>query len=91
MSRSAIIPGVIAVMLLALAGCGQKGPLYLPGDEAAAQDYDPQGAYDQNARTEDDTTPAAGNEPTQSADDDRAGAQSSPAPAASQPNAEELP
>jgi predicted small lipoprotein YifL len=26
---------------LVLAGCGQKGPLYLPGDEAAAERYDP--------------------------------------------------
>lgn len=25
--------------LLVLAGCGQKGPLYLPGDEAAAERY----------------------------------------------------
>ncbi|TFH85335.1 hypothetical protein EQG41_17995 [Billgrantia azerbaijanica] len=24
---------------LLLAGCGQKGPLYLPGDEAAAERY----------------------------------------------------
>ncbi len=30
---------VIATLLLMLAGCGQKGPLYLPGDEAAAERY----------------------------------------------------
>ncbi|PXX92826.1 hypothetical protein CR158_03785 [Halomonas heilongjiangensis] len=30
----------LALMLgVALAGCGQKGPLYLPDDEAAAERY----------------------------------------------------
>lgn len=27
------------VLVLLLAGCGQKGPLYLPDDEAAAERY----------------------------------------------------
>ncbi|MEQ6889604.1 lipoprotein [Halomonas sp. CS7] len=36
---------------LALAGCGQKGPLYLPGDEAAAERYDPAG---EQATSDDD-------------------------------------
>ncbi|EPC00064.1 hypothetical protein L861_07820 [Litchfieldella anticariensis FP35 = DSM 16096] len=29
----------ITALLLALVGCGQKGPLYLPGDEAAEERY----------------------------------------------------
>ncbi|MGM0983042.1 MAG: LPS translocon maturation chaperone LptM [Pseudomonadota bacterium] len=40
---------------LALAGCGQKGPLYLPGDEAAAERYDPAGQ--QEASDEDRAQP----------------------------------
>nr|WP_111414850.1 lipoprotein [Halomonas lactosivorans] len=28
-----------ALVLVLLAGCGQKGPLYLPGDEAAEERY----------------------------------------------------
>ncbi|MBA2779761.1 LPS translocon maturation chaperone LptM [Billgrantia kenyensis] len=33
-------PLALAVLLLALlAGCGQKGPLYLPDDEAADERY----------------------------------------------------
>lgn len=42
-----------------LAGCGQKGPLYLPGDEAAAERYDPAGqqeASDEDAARQDDDT-----------------------------------
>ncbi len=33
--------GITALLLMLLAGCGQKGPLYLPGDEEAAEAYDP--------------------------------------------------
>ncbi|WP_313088703.1 LPS translocon maturation chaperone LptM [Pseudomonas sp.] len=29
----------LAVLTSALAGCGQKGPLYLPDDEAAAKEH----------------------------------------------------
>lgn len=29
----------LAVLTAALAGCGQKGPLYLPDDEKAAQEH----------------------------------------------------
>jgi len=32
------------VMALGLAGCGQKGPLYLPDDEPAAEQYGPRDA-----------------------------------------------
>ncbi|MCE8035419.1 hypothetical protein EKK97_22360 [Billgrantia tianxiuensis] len=28
-----------ALLLMLLAGCGQKGPLYLPGDQAAEERY----------------------------------------------------
>ena len=46
MSRlvSALRPTLLPALLLALmavAGCGQKGPLYLPGDEEAAERYGP--------------------------------------------------
>lgn len=47
----------IIVTLLLLAGCGQKGPLYLPGDEAAAERYDPQ-----QERQDDAPTPAPDSE-----------------------------
>ena len=32
------------VMALGLAGCGQKGPLYLPDGEQAAEQYGPRDA-----------------------------------------------
>ncbi|MCE8017440.1 lipoprotein [Halomonas sp. MCCC 1A17488] len=32
-------PLALALAALLLAGCGQKGPLYLPGDEAAEERY----------------------------------------------------
>ncbi|MCE8026037.1 MULTISPECIES: LPS translocon maturation chaperone LptM [Halomonadaceae] len=38
MSRLALAALTLAASLL-LAGCGQKGPLYLPDDEAAAERY----------------------------------------------------
>ncbi|MDN3522718.1 LPS translocon maturation chaperone LptM [Halomonas ramblicola] len=42
---------VAAALLLAalLVGCGQKGPLYLPGDEQAAEQY--------GAEPDDDASP----------------------------------
>jgi len=46
-------------LALVLLGCGQKGPLYLPGDEAAAERYDPAGqqeASDPDAEPTDDDT-----------------------------------
>ncbi len=43
--------GIVLVALALLAGCGQKGPLYMPGDEQAAEQYDPADAYpDQQER-----------------------------------------
>ena len=38
MSRFALAVLTLAASLL-LAGCGQKGPLFLPDDEAAAERY----------------------------------------------------
>jgi predicted small lipoprotein YifL len=32
---------LVLLGLLAAAGCGQKGPLYLPDDESAAERYAP--------------------------------------------------
>uniref|UniRef100_UPI0035B5372B LPS translocon maturation chaperone LptM n=1 Tax=Halomonas koreensis TaxID=245385 RepID=UPI0035B5372B len=44
----------LALLALALlAGCGQKGPLYLPGDEAAAERYGPRDARQADADTPD--------------------------------------
>lgn len=37
---------VLGIALFTLAGCGQKGPLYMPDDEQASEQYDPQGAYE---------------------------------------------
>lgn len=34
-------PALLPALLMVLAGCGQKGPLYLPGDEEAAERYGP--------------------------------------------------
>ncbi|RTR05531.1 hypothetical protein EKG36_05400 [Halomonas nitroreducens] len=38
--RRAALLALLALPLL-LAGCGQKGPLYLPGDTAAEERYGP--------------------------------------------------
>lgn len=89
MSRNAALAIALATMLLALAGCGQKGPLYLPGDSEASKTYDPQGDYEPSQ-------PASSRQtPTESAPDaaprQPAAPQASPAPAANSPTAEELP
>ena len=45
--RSCSIMASVLLTLTLLAGCGQKGPLYLPGNEEAAETYDPMGdTYD---------------------------------------------
>jgi predicted small lipoprotein YifL len=40
--------------LTLLAGCGQKGPLYLPDNEAAAERYGPRDAQQDDAHQNDD-------------------------------------
>lgn len=67
--------GLALLMLALLAGCGQKGPLYLPGDEEAAATYDPGNAYadedvdedndegdDAQGGNDDDAPPTSGGE-----------------------------
>ncbi|WP_411795707.1 LPS translocon maturation chaperone LptM [Halomonas sp. A29] len=41
-----------ALTLMLLVGCGQKGPLYLPGDEAAEERYG-RGTAQQDEQNED--------------------------------------
>lgn len=49
--------GIAALLVLALlAGCGQKGPLYLPGDEEAAEQYDPGNEYEDEEDGDNDNT-----------------------------------
>ncbi|QJQ95453.1 lipoprotein [Halomonas sp. PA5] len=50
---------VLALALLMVAGCGQKGPLYPPDDPRAAERYDPQGdvTHTVPASEPDDETP----------------------------------
>ena len=45
MSASRTALGIVLIALALLAGCGQKGPLYMPGDEQAAEQYDPADVY----------------------------------------------
>ncbi|UYG07907.1 lipoprotein [Halomonas sp. M4R1S46] len=52
MRRTALL-ALLALPLL-LAGCGQKGPLYLPGDTAAEERYGPR-----DPETTDDASDAA--------------------------------
>ncbi|OHV08378.1 hypothetical protein BH688_13770 [Kushneria phosphatilytica] len=40
-----LVLGALALPLV-LAGCGQKGPLYLPSNQQAQEKYDPQHAYE---------------------------------------------
>lgn len=42
--RAAPALGLALFLALGLAGCGQKGPLYLPDDEEAAEQYGPREA-----------------------------------------------
>lgn len=74
---------LLTLSLLALSGCGQKGPLYMPGDSESAETYDPQNAHEDSPGTN------AGSDDEQQRADDTP--QATPAPAAPQPNAEELP
>ncbi|CBV44141.1 uncharacterized protein HELO_4257 [Halomonas elongata DSM 2581] len=45
---------ILLLLAIALAGCGQKGPLYQPDDEAAAERYAP---HDEATSERDDATP----------------------------------
>ena len=50
---------ILLLILALLAGCGQKGPLYLPSDKEAAAEYDPGDEYaepDSKEGAHDDTT-----------------------------------
>ena len=77
MSASRIALGIALAAFLLLAGCGQKGPLYMPGDEQAAEQYDPADVYPEepeappqppqtegDANSADDATPTNGNATT---------------------------
>lgn len=99
-ARLALIPGVllIALAMLTLSGCGQKGPLYMPGDTESSKTYDPQGVYDDSAQQSGSVKQTPGQDGAATQDRNAASPQSSPtspqsspAPAATRPNAEELP
>ncbi|MCM2131504.1 lipoprotein [Larsenimonas sp. GH3-8] len=65
-----LIPLLLATLVLA--GCGQKGPLYMPNDEQAAEKYDPQHAYEQQSEPAqaDDQPADSGNDTRGNADGD---------------------
>nr|WP_045993944.1 lipoprotein [Halomonas sp. S2151] len=50
--RPALLPALL-LALMALAGCGQKGPLYQPGDEEAAERYGPRETVEDEQGEED--------------------------------------
>ncbi|OLO09527.1 hypothetical protein BTW08_00060 [Salinicola sp. MH3R3-1] len=80
---------VLILSLLALSGCGQKGPLYMPGDSEATKTYDPQGDYENEPPASSKQTP--GQSDTDGQRRQPAPPQASPAPAPAQPSAEALP
>ncbi|WP_417329415.1 LPS translocon maturation chaperone LptM [Halomonas cupida] len=45
---------MLTLLGLMVAGCGQKGPLYLPGDEEAAERYGPREEAQQDEDQQDD-------------------------------------
>lgn len=54
-------PLLLALLIgISLAGCGQRGPLYLPGDEEAAERYAPgeETQAEEDSARNDTTTPA---------------------------------
>lgn len=60
--RPPLLLAAMLALLVAtgLAGCGQKGPLYLPGDEQAAERYGPRDdAPTSETRAPDPEAPAA--------------------------------
>ena len=54
--------GLALILALGLAGCGQKGPLYLPGDEQAAEQYGPREAAQGDDQTDADDDAEEGEE-----------------------------
>ncbi len=63
-----LVPVALALMLAlglaqGLAGCGQKGPLYLPDDEQAAEQYGPRDAQQDEEQSEQDSTVRDDTEP----------------------------
>nr|WP_136068280.1 lipoprotein [Halomonas sp. EAR18] len=60
-----IVLGSVLATCVLLAGCGQKGPLYMPGDEQAAEQYDPADAYENGDSTAADAEPGAEGEEAQ--------------------------
>lgn len=65
------------LLTLTLAGCGQKGPLYLPGDEAAAERYgipeqsDAEPERAEQPQTEQEPTGQQGQAPVAPANDEK--------------------
>ncbi len=54
--------GLALILALGLAGCGQKGPLYLPGDEQAAEQYGPREAAQGDEQSDADDDAEGGEE-----------------------------
>ncbi|MDW5376124.1 lipoprotein [Halomonas sp. HP20-15] len=65
---SAFRIAALAIALAALSGCGQKGPLYMPGDEQAAEQYDPADVYPEESEAQPQPSQTEG--AADSADDD---------------------
>ena len=68
--RSLPLLAALGIAMLTLAGCGQKGPLYMPDDEQAREQYDPAGAYEDDTAEPDtgDADDAATPQPESDAD-----------------------
>ncbi|MCE0732733.1 lipoprotein [Halomonas sp. G15] len=62
MARLAV-PALGLALILGLAGCGQKGPLYLPDDEQAAEQYGPRDDQQGEEQSEQDSTERDDTEP----------------------------
>lgn len=54
---------LLAVVLMLLVGCGQKGPLYLPDDSEAAERYGPRPVQDEDISSAHDDTGNNGTSP----------------------------
>jgi predicted small lipoprotein YifL len=95
MLRNTSFPGALLALsllmlsLLALSGCGQKGPLYMPGDSESSKTYDPQGDYEDEQPASSKQTPGQSDSDAQR--QQPTSPQANPAPAPAQPSAEALP